>query len=188
MLIANSLLTFQLFYIAGQHQVGMNDLHLKTGVESDTGKALAQRLRKDYTDIVRVLSQAAVIGEKLNQRPRCHDSRVSAKGAWKAIRGILNPNLTAEQRPHWVKEASELPTELISELEAQLRRIHFLIVAVASVEFEFDSDARVREGGRALRELVIVLDHIIAGGGRRLLPYLDSLIFRVQQRNAELKP
>jgi hypothetical protein len=155
-------------------------LNTANKVDSDTVRILAQSLGKDRAELAKLLTDAAAAGQMLSRDPSSRESRERAKTAWNALRSMLNPNLsTAPVLP--LKEAkSKLPPEeALSELDSQLRTIGLLVLTITSVQFANDSDARVREAGKALGELAVFLDDIIAGQQRRLLPDLDRLIFRL---------
>ena len=158
--------------LVDNNQVQLNTMR---GIESEELGLLVQSLGKDRAQLSKALSDAIVASRLLVRAPRSRESREKAALAWRTIRGILSPSLTKE--PQLAQAQVALTPELVSELESQHRAIRVLFLAVSSVQFLNDSDARVKEACRALRELALTLDDLIAGQRQKLLPHLASQIF-----------
>jgi len=164
-----------------------NPIQLKTsgGEGANAMEALLAELGREDSGMQRWLLDAAVSGLALTIDSGSAENRERAARAWDAIRPILSHHLLSEEETvlPWAERDDGFSPALASRIRDQHQKLRGIAERISSVAFASDSNARVAEAGRALRDFAVCLDDLIAGEQRELFPAVRRVLFRAAHKH-----
>jgi hypothetical protein len=136
------------------------------------------RLSNEDSTLARRPLDAAIAGAVVARHPWDTALRAEAAEAWNSIRPIITDHIASEEKVvlPWAKMHDEFPPVLVMRAHEQHVRLRYLAETIDQVSFITGTDEEVVKAGTALTAFAILLDDLIDGERRDLLPMIERIL------------